>query len=376
MAIVRRQGSINVVEAARQRVRNIFSHNLPVYLAFSGGKDSLCIGHIVLEEILQGNIDPKQLVVEFIDEEAIFPDVERVTKEWRQKFILAGAQFWWFCIEVRHHNAFNNLSADESFICFDRNKKDSWVRQPPPFAIRTHPKLKPRRDSYQEFLPRIEGDGITVMGVRAAESVQRLQYMAKRKQNPYGKMNPIFDWSDNDVWLYLKLNKIDFPIEYLYLWQVGVNKKQLRLSQFFSIDTCGVLVRMAEFYPDLMERVCKREPNAYIAALYWESELFRRIKSKQGEKDDTDYKAKALHLLSNIEANFRGHAKYIAYQYQAEVIQHSCYYHDGLWRRLYAALIAGDPKGRTLRAIATTALSSKKSEEQAEEKAKVKNGNN
>jgi len=41
-----------------------------------------------------------------------------------------------------------------------------------------HPRLKPRKDTYQDFLPRICRDGITITGVRTAESVQRLNYMA------------------------------------------------------------------------------------------------------------------------------------------------------------------------------------------------------
>lgn len=33
---------------------------------------------------------------------------------------------------------------------------------------------------------------------------------------------------------------------------------------------------MNEYYPDLMERIIRREPNAYLAALYWDSEMFGR----------------------------------------------------------------------------------------------------
>lgn len=58
------------------------------------------------------------------------------------------------------------------------------------------------------------------------------------------------------------------PDIYLYLWQAGTRKGQLRVSQFFSVDTARSLVKMNEYYPDLMERVTRREPNAYLAALY------------------------------------------------------------------------------------------------------------
>lgn len=46
MALKKIYGTQNVVQAARQRIRNIFANGLPVYLAFSSGKDSLCLSHL------------------------------------------------------------------------------------------------------------------------------------------------------------------------------------------------------------------------------------------------------------------------------------------------------------------------------------------
>ena len=57
-------------------------------------------------------------------------------------------------------------------------KQDVWVRQPPSFAIRNHKLLRPRIDAYQDFLPRTTVSGITMVGIRTAESVQRLQNIA------------------------------------------------------------------------------------------------------------------------------------------------------------------------------------------------------
>lgn len=111
------------MEAAEKRIRNVFHNGLPVYLSFSGGKDSLALAQIVVTLIQRGEIDPKQLTVQFIDEEAIFPCIEKTTMAWRKKFLLLGAKFEWFCIEVKHYNCFNELSEDESFICWDREKR-------------------------------------------------------------------------------------------------------------------------------------------------------------------------------------------------------------------------------------------------------------
>ena len=246
MAIKRYQASIDVVEAAKIRIRNVFRNGLPVYMSFSGGKDSLCLAQLVMNLIQSGEINPSQLIVQFIDEEAIFPCIEEKVMEWRKRFILAGARFEWFCLEVKHYNCFNELSNDETFICWDRYKKDVWVRQPPSFAIRNHPLLKPCIDTYQNFLPRVCSDGITITGIRTAESVQRLQNVAammKTGKNITNKRQifPLYDWTNNDVWLYLFREKVDIPEIYLFLWQSGTRKGQLRVSQFFLLIPLRVL---------------------------------------------------------------------------------------------------------------------------------------
>ena len=100
--IVQRVSSLDVVQAAKIRIRNIFSNGVPVNMAFSGGKDSLCLAGIVEELIQAGEIDPALLTVQFIDEEAIFPCIEETVKKWRLRFLAMGARFEWYALEVKH----------------------------------------------------------------------------------------------------------------------------------------------------------------------------------------------------------------------------------------------------------------------------------
>ena len=361
MAVKRCKANIDVVTAAKRRIINIFNNGVPVYLSFSGGKDSLCLAHVILSLIQEGKINASQLTVQFIDEEAIFPCMEETTLEWRKKFLLVGAKFEWFCVEVKHFNCFNELSNDETFICWDRYKKDVWIRQPPSFAIRNHPLLRPRLDAYQDFLPRICRDGLTVVGIRTAESVQRLQNIAAmtkagRTCTNKRQLFPIYDWTDKDVWLYLKREKIKIPEIYLYLWQSGANKRQLRVSQFFSIDTARSLVQMNEYYPDLMEKIVRREPNAYLAALYWDSEMFGRRSKKrkelEGEERQRDYKAELLLLFSDMDGNFpTKHKKTVARSYRNLFLGISAIATAEDYRMMYESLIGGDPKLRNFRAL-------------------------
>ena len=361
MAVKRRESSIDVVKAAEIRITNVFNNGLPVFMSFSGGKDSLCMAQLVYNLVQRGKINPSQMVVQFIDEEAIFPCIEKTVKNWRKRFILMGAKFEWYCLEVRHYNCFNELSNDESFICWDREKEAVWVRQPPSFAIRSHPLLKPRVETYQDFLPRTCQSGITMTGIRTAESVQRLQNIATmtragKTMTAKHQIFPIYDWTNNDVWLYLLNEHVEIPDIYLYLWQAGTRKGQLRVSQFFSIDTARSLVKMNEYYPDLMERVIRREPNAYLAALYWDSEMFGRNSATrrtiEADSNKKDYKAELIKMFNNMDVYFTTeHKRQIASKYRNFFIRVAPIATEKDYKIIYEGLISGDPKLRTYRAL-------------------------
>ncbi len=367
MAVKRISSSIDIVTAAKHRIINVFSNGLPVFLSFSGGKDSIVIAHLIVTLIQSGEIDPKQLTVQFIDEEAIYPCIEKTVIEWRKKFIFLGAKFEWYALEVKHFNCFNLLENDESFICFDRYKEDVWVRRPPSYAITSHKNLKPRVDKYQDFLPRITKNGITITGIRTAESVQRLNNIANSTKagsqiSGLNHIFPVYDWKDNDVWLYLKDNHIDIPDVYLYMWQIGTRKNHLRVSQFFSIDTAKSLVEMNQFYPNLMDKIIKREPNAYIAMLYWDSEMFGRStrKRKEIEKnlEQKDYKQEIIKMFSDMERYFPSKSKMrVANKYRLLFLRIGVFATEKDYKEMYEALVKGDPKFRTYRALFNTVFS-------------------
>lgn len=361
MAIKRKEASIDVLEAAKIRIKNVFANGLPVYMSFSGGKDSLCLADITLGLIQCGEINPQLLTVQFIDEEAIYKCIEDKVKEWRKKFLMVGARFEWYCLQVRHFNCFNALENDESFICWNETKKDRWVRRPPAFAITKHPLLRERIDSYQEFLDKKCSDGMCMVGVRTAESLQRLQNFSRITFKGKGsagrfKIYPIYDWKNKDVWKYLLERNVDIPEIYMHMWQAGMTKNQMRVSQFFSVDTARSLVRMNEFYPDLMERIIRREPNAYLASLYWDSEMFGRSSKGRRENEDSelmkDYRKELNHMFAHFDEYFdTPHKRKVAKSYRNFYLTIMNIADDREIKKLYEALLAGDPKLRNLRAL-------------------------
>jgi predicted phosphoadenosine phosphosulfate sulfurtransferase len=364
MVVKKKELDIDVVEAARQRIKNIFSNNLPVHMSLSGGKDSIVLASLVYDLALAGEIDKSLLNVRYIDEEAMFDEIEEIVREWRLKFLTIGVKFDWYCIEVKHYNCFNQLTNDESFICWDSTRKENWVRPMPEFAITSHPLLKARQETYQDFLTRISAGGITINGVRVSESIQRLNAMGKR--TAHDTAFPIYDWKDHDVWLYIKEHNLAFPETYIALYQVGTRKNLLRISQFFSIDTAKVLVKLSETYPDLMDRVIKREPNAYLASLYWDSEMFRRAKTKTTKSnvaDETprDWRSEVFEFMAKPE-NQENRKREIA-KIRNLIVKFSYCFKDRHWHDAYQILVAGDPKLRSVRGLMNTIVGTRELDE-------------
>lgn len=124
----------------------------------------------------------------------------------------------------------------------------------------------------------------------------------------------------------------------------------------FSVDTARNLVKMDEYYPDLMEKIVCREPNAYLASLYWDSEMFGRstLARKQNEQgsEEKDYKAALLEVFSDMDGNFNtNHKRYVAGRYRSFFMSVSAIVDNKDCKTIYEGLMSGDPKMRTLRAL-------------------------
>jgi len=362
MAIKKIVSDIDVVTAARQRIKNAWDTYPKIYLSFSGGKDSLCLTSLIYDMIMAGQIDKQKLTVTFIDEEGIYPSMEKNALNWREKFMKIGVPFEWYCLPFKQVCTLDSLSASESWITWEPGKEDVWMRQPPPFAIRKSNILKYAGEmNYQTFLERRCRDGLSLVGLRTAEAYTRLQTIAVmdlKKDNTH-RFYPIYDWTDNDVWMYIKERKLEFPEIYMHLYEAGVQKRNLRLSAFFGDKTTQGLRWIAEVQPDLWNKIEKRMPNAYLVLLYWESEMFARSSKKRKDLEEgvadanVDYRDKCLDLL------YRNTDKYN--------INHDTLARLGDWRslfvridgkarqkhykKMYESILYGDPKGRDRRSL-------------------------
>ncbi len=362
MPVKKLVSTMNVLEAAKQRIQNVFSNGVKVYMSFSSGKDSLCMASITYDLIRAGKIDGKLLTVIFIDEEGIYPSMEEAAFRWKRNFESIGVKFLWLCLPFKQVSVIDHLSASESWITWEPGKEDVWVRKPPPFAVMHSPYLKyPGEMNYQTFCKRAFADGVQMVGIRTAESLTRLQAVSRSKLGSLGGMfYPIYDWADKDVWLYIKERNLEFPEIYMRLYEAGVAKNQLRLCAFFGDNGTQGLRWIAETDPVLWERIERREPNAYLVLLYWDSEMFRRSshKRKELEKDEEqkDYKAlcKDLLFLHPERYTIAPDTANKLPSYRSLFLKSYGLATDDHYKQMYEALLYGDPKSRILRILWTS----------------------
>ena len=116
---------------------------------------------------------------------------------------------------------------------------------------------------------------------------------------------------------------------------------------------------MNEYYPDLMERVIRREPNAYLAALYWDSEMFRRQSRKrkelEGDSVHKDYCALCKDMLFIHPERYtiaKDTLKKIG-SWKSLFVKSYGIATQKHYKKMYEGLLYGDPKQRVLRILWT-----------------------
>lgn len=364
MPVKKLESTMSVLDAAKIRIKNVFSNGCKVYLSFSAGKDSLVLSSLTYDLVIDGEIDPKQLTVVFIDEEGLYPSMVEAALRWRKKFLAIGAKFLWFCLPFKQVCVINHLSASESWITWEPGKENVWMRQPPPFAIMQSDTLQyPGQMNYQTFCRTAFDDGIQMIGLRTAESLTRLKAVARMDMQhirPGGPFYPIYDWKDNDVWLYIKERGLEFPDIYMRLYEAGVSKRQLRLCCFFGDMSTQGLRWIAETDNELWQRIERREPNAYLVLLYWDSEMFRRSSERRRELESgerqKDYRAMCEDLLFlhperyTIPSDTR---KKINLWRRLFIKSYGIADND-IYRKMYEGVLYGDPKLRVYRILFST----------------------
>jgi predicted phosphoadenosine phosphosulfate sulfurtransferase len=284
---IKRYTGVDVLSAARQRIAETFDEVERIYVAFSGGKDSSVMFHLVMEEAIRRGV---KVGVMFIDFEAQYAETIRHVEE---MFAMYEKHIdpHWICIPMLLRNAVTNY--EPRWTCWDADKRSAWVRDKPlgckteadyPFAI---PGME-----FEEFIVLFGewyGQGKRTagfIGIRAQESLHRYCAIATwekvnktlggrrwttRITGEVFNVYPIYDWLTEDIWRF-HARYPDKPHNSIYdrMHQAGVKLSQQRLCQPFGDDQRRGLWLYHILEPKTWSKLVARVNGANSGCLYIE----------------------------------------------------------------------------------------------------------
>lgn len=347
----------DVYSKALERIEHLYNLFDDLVVSFSGGKDSTATLLCTIEVAKKlGRLPVKAL---FYDEEAIHPTtveyVERVRKR-------SDVSLDWYCLEVKHRNACSN---EEPFwYCWDRDKRDLWVRGLPEGAITEHPRFE-KGMSMQEFgVAHYKNTGVCVLqGMRSEESIRRYRIVAMKKNDNYISKPerganfafPIYDWSSVDVWKLIQLKGEDYNRTYDIFNKTRLYNRLLdqRVCPPYGEEPLRGLWVYAECFPELWHKMLYRVPGAATAARYGNTELY----SSGYKPDDLSWREHVSNVLETYDEPYRSQ---VAENLNSAIRMHKKktaepipddkpHKKSGLsWKFLSRMVTRGDFKGRVL----------------------------
>lgn len=272
-----------VYEAAKDRVRDCFKRFPNTVISFSGGKDSTAVLNISIEVARELDILPVKVL--FFDEEGVAPDTVEYVKRVRER---PEVNLEWYCLPFKHK--LGTSFETQSYTCWEPGLEDKWVREMPEFAITEHPTFR-RGMTFQEFGNSMYADkpelSCVLTGVRTQESTNRLRaiissenpdeaHLKKQVWNTYRGM-PVYDWTAEDVWIYVHKFDLDYNRFYDKLNMLKGYHENLglqRVSHPYGVHPMKDLGNWHVMYPDLVDKVLDRVPGGRAAARYSKTHLY------------------------------------------------------------------------------------------------------
>lgn len=274
---------INVLTAAYQRTEFAFDNFNKVTVSFSGGKDSTVMLHIAADVARKKG---KRFALLIVDLEAQYKlTIDHVSS--MVDMYSDVIDLHWVCLPLALRNAVSQFQSQ--WQCWDPEKEDSWVRNPPKCAI-TNLNFYPffnRNMEFEDFIDKFSrwyaGDQLTatLVGIRTDESLNRYRAITGSKPQRYmGKVfttwkggcnfnvYPIYDWKTKDIWIYHSKTKLAHNRLYDLMHQAGLSIHQQRICQPYGDDQRKGLWLYQIIEPETWGKVVARVNGANSGSLY------------------------------------------------------------------------------------------------------------
>lgn len=262
----------NVYQAAKNRIRDAINQSDNQAVLCSGGKDSVCVLHLLREVYNEMNINKKINVI-FMDEEVINQSViDYITQ---LKNDTAHYNFYWFNIPITCD--IYNTGKTREYIQNDPTRRH--VREPPSDSITLQKLNIPEGTILTRYqLAEIQaglfhGKVCLFKGIRTTESLFRLTQVIRRKHSPsigkhhkkYFESVPIYDWTEKDVFLYYYKNNINYNPIYDHEMYSQV---PLRVSTPLHAYNTKTYNNLRKLDPQLYDRIVEVFPDMNHADRY------------------------------------------------------------------------------------------------------------
>jgi predicted phosphoadenosine phosphosulfate sulfurtransferase len=316
----KKYNNVNVYEASKERIRQLYMQFDTVVVAFSGGKDSTAALNVTIEVAREMGKLPVKTV--FFDEECInFETIEFAERTMQRPEV----EMYWYCVNIKHRNACSNL--EPFWWSWDPTKKDLWVRPMPAHAIT---KIKGFNGIEQDektgipyafkclFQDKELGKVVIVTGIRSSESLRRYRIMATRENDNYitapggGKLknltnaHPIYDWSAEDVWIAVSKFGWDYNVSYDMFNKTTMNNRlsAQRICAPFGEEPIRGLWIYKECFPAYWAKLCTRVKGVGAAVRYANTPIYS-VGMKKPPEGLTWYQYTELALENYNDAEYK-----------------------------------------------------------------------
>lgn len=321
----RHNKQLNVYEAFQLRMDYIFSEFENIYIAFSGGKDSGVLLHLVMDYMKRKGIT-KKIGLFHQDMEAQYQLTTDYVTAMYEKF-LKRVEPYWFCVPMQTRTAVGNFQM--YWFPWDDEKPDCWLRPMPnmsyvynlannPMTTYRYKMLyKEHAKSFGRWYRDVHGGGKTVglIGLRADESLHRYSAISNKKYDYKGKKyitetaanvwtaSPLYDWQVDDVWIANARFGYDYNKLYDMFYLAGVGVSDMRVASPFSDEAKHSLNLYRVIEPKTWTKLVGRVHGANFAAIYGATKAmgYREITLPEGHT----WKSYTKFLLATLPAEIR-----------------------------------------------------------------------
>lgn len=297
------RGTENVLDAVIKRISFLFDNYDNIQLAFSGGKDSTVLFHLVNAEAKKRG---RKFILYFQDQEAEYQGTIDFV-EWAMSQPNVIPQ--WYQVPIFMTNA----ASHEQLFLWAWGDGEEWVREKHALAIHKIENQYPKRFYKfnlwvaQQNRKNFKGSFVSIIGLRAEESPDRRFVMfgensklfwLRRKTEPH-KAYPVIDWSYIDVWKYLIENNLPYNKVYDKMYMLGGNLRYFRVSNLVHEKAFRCLTDLQELEPETYDKLERRLKGVHTAAMYGKENLMYSIKELPNQfkswKEYKDFLLTSIH---------------------------------------------------------------------------------